>query len=137
MNYCNEKTIHDNMHLKPQHVFVCIDNKIAVDFWGKYENIQNEWEFLCKKFKTKIHLPWLNKTNDEYNSYKKIYTKQKRTLPKLIDYAVRIPPGSDSDAFCETTITWDSGSKKFKTRGLDTDQTVSAIKATEKMLNTE
>ena len=71
------------------------------------------------------------------NALKKIYAKQKRVLPKLIDYAVRIPPGSDSDAFCETTITWDSGSKKFKTRGLDTDQTVSAIKATEKMLNTE
>ena len=71
------------------------------------------------------------------NALKKIYAKLKRALPKLIDYAVRIPPGSDSDAFCETTITWDSGSKKFKTRGLDTDQTVAAIKATEKMLNTE
>ena len=71
------------------------------------------------------------------NALKKIYAKQKIALPKLIDYAVRIPPGSDSDAFCETTITWDSGSKKFKTRGLDTDQTVAAIKATEKMLNTE
>jgi len=71
------------------------------------------------------------------NALKKIYSNQKRYLPKLIDYAVRIPPGSDSDAFCETTITWDTGSKKFKTRGLDTDQTVAAIKATEKMLNTE
>ena len=70
------------------------------------------------------------------NALKKIYSKRKKKLPKLIDYAVRIPPGSDSDAFCETTITWDTGSKKFKTRGLDTDQTVSAIKATEKMLNT-
>ena len=40
------------------------------------------------------------------------------------------------DAFCETTITWDTGVKKYKTRGLDTDQTVAAIKATEKMLNT-
>ena len=71
------------------------------------------------------------------NALKKIYSNQKRYLPKLIDYAVRIPPGSDSDAFCETTITWDTGSKKFKTRGLDTDQTVAAIKATEKMLNTQ
>lgn len=76
MNYCNEKSINDNMHLKPQYIFVCIDNKIAVDYWGKYENLHIEWEFLCKKFKTKIHLPWLNKTNDEYNSYKKLYTKQ-------------------------------------------------------------
>jgi D-citramalate synthase len=56
-------------------------------------------------------------------------------LPSLIDYAVRIPPGSHSDALCETTITWKSPEKEFKTRGLDSDQTVSAIKATEKMLN--
>ncbi len=70
------------------------------------------------------------------NALKKIYSNQKRDLPKLIDYAVRIPPGSHSDAFCETTITWDTGNKKYKTRGLDTDQTVAAIKATEKMLNT-
>jgi D-citramalate synthase len=70
------------------------------------------------------------------NALKKIYKNLNIKLPKLIDYAVRIPPGSNSDAFCETTITWDNGIKKFKTRGLDTDQTVSAIKATEKMLNT-
>ena len=66
---------------------------------------------------------------------KKIYKKKKITLPKLIDYAVRIPPGSTSDALCETIITWENGNKKFITRGLDSDQTVSAIKATQRMLN--
>ena len=69
------------------------------------------------------------------NALKSIYTKKKLSLPKLIDYAVRIPPGSNSDALCETVITWKSDTKEFKTRGLDSDQTVSAIKATEKMLN--
>lgn len=65
-----------------------------------------------------------------------IYARKGGKLPKLIDYAVRIPPGSHSDALCETVITWkpESG-KEFKTRGLDCDQTVSAIKATQKMLN--
>lgn len=69
------------------------------------------------------------------NALKSIYTRKKLSLPKLIDYAVRIPPGSNSDALCETVITWKSDTKEFKTRGLDSDQTVSAIKATEKMLN--
>ena len=53
----------------------------------------------------------------------------------MIDYAVRIPPGSNSDALCETLITWKNSKNEFITRGLDSDQTVSAIKATEKMLN--
>mgnify|MGYP000846247108 FL=1 len=69
------------------------------------------------------------------NAIRKIYKIKKIELPKLIDYAVHIPPGSTSDALCETTITWQQINKNFITRGLDSDQTVSAIKATEKMLN--
>lgn len=69
------------------------------------------------------------------NAIKSVFKKKKMVLPNLIDYAVRIPPGSNSDALCETIITWKNNNKEFKTRGLDSDQTVSAIKATEKMLN--
>jgi D-citramalate synthase len=70
------------------------------------------------------------------NALRKLYkTHSKKDLPDLIDYAVRIPPGSHSDALCETIITWKRNKKEFITRGLDSDQTVSAIKATEKMLN--
>ena len=70
-----------------------------------------------------------------WKALNKIYKREKRKLPKLIDYATRIPAGSDADALCETTITWKDDSKEFSTRGLDSDQTVSAIQATEKMLN--
>lgn len=66
---------------------------------------------------------------------KKIYIKKGVKLPMLLDYAVRIPPGGKTDALCETIITWDIKGKDVKTRGLDSDQTVSAIKATQKMLN--
>jgi D-citramalate synthase len=69
------------------------------------------------------------------NAVQKIYKKKQMKLPYLIDYAVHIPPGSNSDALCETTITWRLGDDEFITRGLDSDQTVSAIIATEKMLN--
>jgi D-citramalate synthase len=69
------------------------------------------------------------------NALKKVYKKRKQDLPSLTDYAVRIPPGGKSDALCETIITWSFNNKEFITRGLDSDQTVSAIKATAKMLN--
>jgi len=69
------------------------------------------------------------------NALHKIYKHKKIELPDLIDYSVHIPPGGNSDALCETTITWSFQKKEFKTRGLDSDQTVAAIKATEKMLN--
>lgn len=69
------------------------------------------------------------------NALKKVYKNKGLVLPKLTDYAVRIPPGSSSDALCETVISWQVDDRSFKTRGLDSDQTVSAIKATQKMLN--
>lgn len=69
------------------------------------------------------------------NALKKVYAKKNMELPVLTNYAVRIPPGGKSDALCETVITWSHNSKEFKTHGLDSDQTVSAIKATQKMLN--
>ncbi|GAB3229885.1 2-isopropylmalate synthase [Algoriphagus aestuariicola] len=74
----------------------------------------------------------------QYDSFmkalKKIYKSFGKELPKLTDYHVSIPPGGKTDAFVETVITWDYG-KIFKTKGLDPDQTVAAMMATEKMLN--
>ncbi len=69
------------------------------------------------------------------NVVKKIYKKKSLELPVLTDYVVHIPPGGKSDALCESIITWRLGDKEFKTHGLDSDQTVSAIIATQKMLN--
>ncbi len=69
------------------------------------------------------------------NALKKVYAIKQVALPQLTDYSVHIPPGGKSDALCETIITWMNHGKEFKTRGLDSDQTVSAIKATTKMLN--
>ena len=64
-----------------------------------------------------------------------IYDKLGKKYPVLTDYQVSIPPGGKTDAFVETVITWNYNEKEFKTRGFDADQTESAIKATERMLN--
>ena len=69
------------------------------------------------------------------NAVNEIYKDNNLKTPNLINYLVTIPKGSNSDALCETIITWRDPSSEFTTRGLDSDQTVSAIKATEKMLN--
>lgn len=75
----------------------------------------------------------------QYDAFMKalriIYDRLGKVYPLLIDYQVSIPPGGKTDALVETAITWDYNGKEFKTKGLDADQTESAIKATEKMLN--
>lgn len=75
----------------------------------------------------------------QYDAFMKalrnIYDKLGKALPNLIDYQVSIPPGGATDALVETLITWNYKGREFRTRGLDADQTESAIKATERMLN--
>ncbi|MDR2287516.1 MAG: 2-isopropylmalate synthase [Prevotellaceae bacterium] len=69
------------------------------------------------------------------NSVRKIYKSLEIKLPELTDYVVTIPPGGKTDALVQTVITWKNGGREFKTIGLDSDQTVSAIQATVNMLN--
>jgi len=75
----------------------------------------------------------------QYDAFMKalrvIYDRLGKQLPALIDYEVSIPPGGKTDALVETVITWNFRNREFRTKGLDGDQTESAIKATEKMLN--
>ncbi|MCX6333691.1 MAG: 2-isopropylmalate synthase [Bacteroidia bacterium] len=75
----------------------------------------------------------------QYDAFMKalrvIYDRLEKPLPLLTDYEVSIPPGGKTDALVETVITWSFNGREFKTKGLDADQTESAIKATEKMLN--
>jgi D-citramalate synthase len=70
----------------------------------------------------------------------KVCEKVGFTLPVLVDFQVRIPPGGKTSALVETIITWDRDSElkeetSFRTVGLDSDQITAAITATEKMLN--
>lgn len=76
----------------------------------------------------------------QYDAFMKAVTKiyshlLNRSLPILVDYVVTIPPGGKTSALVETVITWQTEDREFKTRGLDSDQTASAIQATLKMLN--
>jgi len=57
------------------------------------------------------------------------------TMPRLLDYQERIPPGGRTDALVETTITWNFKGRNRITTGVDSDQLLAAVAATEKMLN--
>jgi D-citramalate synthase len=75
----------------------------------------------------------------QYDAFMKalwsIYDKLGKKHPVLTDYQVSIPPGGKTDALVSTAISWRDGDHEFKTRGIDSDQTEAAIKATVKMLN--
>lgn len=59
-----------------------------------------------------------------------------REMPKLVNYSSSIPKGGSTSALVKTLITWeDDRGVKLKTTGVESDQTNSALKATERMLN--
>ncbi|MBW6462039.1 MAG: 2-isopropylmalate synthase [DPANN group archaeon] len=69
------------------------------------------------------------------NALKKVAKELNLKLPILVDYEVTIPPGGKPDSLVETIIFWEQDNKTFKTIGVNSDQILAAIEATEKMLN--
>ena len=71
------------------------------------------------------------------NAIRKVFKKIGFKLPLLIDYVVTIPPGGKTDALVQCTITWELSDNKQNiiTKGVNSDQVLAAIEATEKMLN--
>jgi len=69
------------------------------------------------------------------NALKKVSKKIGLEMPDLVDYQVRIPPGGKTNALVEATISWQDKKRGFCTIGVDSDQVMAAVKATEKMLN--
>lgn len=70
------------------------------------------------------------------NAIRKIAKKIDYSLPILLDYTVTIPPGGKTDALVQCIITWErEDTKTFITKGVNSDQVLAAVEATEKMLN--
>lgn len=74
------------------------------------------------------------------NALKSIAPDLNLKIPRLTDYEVRIPPGGKTDALVEAVISWDlddvqGKGRTLRTVGVSPDQTIAAIRATEKMLN--
>ena len=65
----------------------------------------------------------------------KILAKIGFAMPALKDYEVHIPRGGKTDALTECIITWESEEQEFKTRGVDSNQVMAAVKATSRMVN--
>ncbi|MBL4821387.1 MAG: 2-isopropylmalate synthase [Gammaproteobacteria bacterium] len=69
------------------------------------------------------------------NAIAKVLDKYDFEMPQLVDFEVHIPRGGHTDALTECIITWGVGGQNIKTRGVDSNQVLAAIKATMRMIN--
>jgi len=69
------------------------------------------------------------------NAIAKILEQYEFELPELVDFEVHIPRGGDTNALTEAIITWGIEGRNVKTRGVDSNQVLAAIKATMRLIN--
>ena len=69
-------------HIRPQYLFLIDENdNIGVDFLGKFENFQEDFNKVCKMLNIKTNLPHLHKSKnkpeitDELNTIKSLYRR--------------------------------------------------------------
>jgi D-citramalate synthase len=70
-----------------------------------------------------------------FNAVEKILAEKDFVMPALADYEVHIPRGGKTNALTECIISWDAKDSEFKTRGVDSNQVLAAVKATLRMIN--
>ena len=74
----NEKAqnlLSESVHFQPQYKYICDDRKkILVDFVGKTENIEKDFQYIAKKLNIKAELAHENKSN--HNHYLDVYNSQ-------------------------------------------------------------
>jgi hypothetical protein len=63
----------------PQHKFICIDGKIALDFVGRFERLQEDWKFLQEKLEVEAKLPV---TNESFTKKDSLNKRSKQVLFK-------------------------------------------------------
>lgn len=69
------------------------------------------------------------------DAIEKILQVKQFVMPALLDYEVHIPRGGKTNALTECIITWQGPGKDLKTRGVDSNQVLAAVKATLRMIN--
>ncbi len=67
--------------IKPMHTFVCLDDKISVDFIGKFENIEEDWNTVCERIGEPNDLQFINKGKHKYDN---LYTPESIKLVQEI-----------------------------------------------------
>ncbi|MDN2661785.1 alpha-isopropylmalate synthase regulatory domain-containing protein [Psychromonas sp. 14N.309.X.WAT.B.A12] len=66
---------------------------------------------------------------------KKILNEHDFIFPELVDFELRIPPGGQTSALTECSVTWEDDGEQFTTRGVNTNQVIAGIGATLRMIN--
>jgi hypothetical protein len=103
--------------LTPQYLFLEIDGKIVVDFVGRFENLNLDFKYVCKKLGQPYKLEHKNRSADQYIrdiklDYQEYYTKELRDMAgdiyardiELFGYKFEEAPINRSNLLCPKQV---------------------------------
>jgi hypothetical protein len=65
-------------HIKPSIEYLFENDNLLVDYVGRFENLEYEWKFICKKIGTKNTLPHIHKRSRSNKHYREYYNDETR-----------------------------------------------------------
>jgi hypothetical protein len=82
-----ENTIENDVHFYPQYKFLSLahNSRLNVDYVGRFESINEDFEFVCKRLNVKAELKQLNVSrNSGGREYRDYYTEASRKVIERI-----------------------------------------------------
>jgi chondroitin 4-sulfotransferase 11 len=64
----------DDVFLRSQSAYLCVDGELAADFVGRFENLQQDFEYICSKVGVEPDLLKMNEGKYDNSDYRKYYT---------------------------------------------------------------
>lgn len=72
-----EARLRSRPHFRPQHEWLCDPaGEVAVDFVGRFERIEADFETVCRELERDVSLPHYNASNRASRGYRKYYTSE-------------------------------------------------------------
>src|SRR6185312_5282578 len=78
--WLTRKSIWSFTHFLPQHHFICIDQRLGVDFVGFYENLAEDFAIVAKKINRPTALLEENRLGGRAKDYRQYYTDETRKI---------------------------------------------------------
>lgn len=73
--WLNEESKWSYTHFKPQYIYVCDNNyNLMMDFVGRFENLDNDFDKVCQQLNIKNKLQHHNKTSQKKENWKSYYS---------------------------------------------------------------
>lgn len=78
LDWLSDERLHSHIHFVPQIDFLMAkDGSIPIDFIGRFENLQNDYDFICKKIG--VNEPLLHNNISKGPDFRTVYS------PEMVD----------------------------------------------------